>query len=431
MIRCHDDSLAAHVEMLNERGKRTPLQALADTCRNKIFDEKFGTTGRLWIMTDTAADDLLSRHVRSTHVPLDLKLVPENLATLQQEEEDTSEEVDMSEDDDRSEEVKNFAILLAGESGSGKTYQSLWALPPLPDKGSAQHKVYAGVYLLASDLTWDDKKDYGEDRKGKDARNVAAAKALTAAVKGILEEKSTTLHELLQRTDILVIVVDEAGFFPQLVRALCSSCARITGRFFQKANIAPGTKKEVRLIVVGTGVDQSSCAPGSMPDTYHIVRMPECDQLFEAAWPDKKARSSVQAAALVDRSALNMQKNFRLAAIIVQKINAFSGMAISYTIRQAQELLLPSILQQSALRFKRLNGLKKLYPPTHSESFPLTQELWCLRNQEACSLSIHRRGGTTCRLPRWSCFGSASACGLQCPHRMGSSTPSRTTLHLP
>ena len=30
------------------------------------------------------------------------------------------------------------------------------------------------MYLLASDLTWDDEKYYGEDRTGKDVRDDAA-----------------------------------------------------------------------------------------------------------------------------------------------------------------------------------------------------------------------------------------------------------------
>lgn len=176
--------------------------------------------------------------------------------------------------------------LLFGESGAGKTMAVVAAARCLTTQGGPRRYPVVWRALVsdiagtkddaAQDLEMELSQYYNTDAKG------AAEHRVDTLVKAFLDKnvyKKTGLHN---DGLLLVLFIDEAGAYPNFVRALVALVPNgllneqdgrpkhtSLGRFGdQTQNV------EVRVVVAGTGVEGPTLRPGSSIDRYTLVSMP-------------------------------------------------------------------------------------------------------------------------------------------------------------
>ena len=261
----------------------------------------------------------------------------------------------------------NCVLLLAGESGSGKTWHVLSSLPPFlctKPHQAQDHLFTAGFYMTSSELTifsqWvtaNKNNPPTNTTKEKMTRNEHAVEAVMNVLKLRFPDDAGSTR-LLSHVDRLVIAIDECGGCPDLIRALCSKQSALEERISTWINDASQQTKEakveVRIILVGTGVDASSAAPGSFPETYRIVRMPPCTNFFDTVWP-KDTRTGIQQAVAASQRAKNMQVNRRLAALVVNTVGSL-GQQYAMIPRESIHVIVPALLHVAMHAFKLKNG---------------------------------------------------------------------------
>ena len=278
--------------------------------------------GNLWVMTKVGKDSVFTRNVKCT----EYVAVPDE-AKLFQFQGDAVE-------------------LLGGESGSGKTWHVLSSLPPF-----SPHLPVVGLYMISHELEQAASEANLPADTGK--RNAAAVKAVLNCAKSMFPEAKARLLADVHR---VVIAIDECGSHPKLIRALCSA------RQDMKAAINAWIKKnsegpaiDVRIILVGAGVDSGNAAVGTTPESYRIVRMPPCTNFFDVVWP-AAARSAVQNAVVANPRAMNMQGNRRLAALIVNTVSDLTCLLHSMpaeSVHLSSSLLFPQCCTQRCFPSRR------------------------------------------------------------------------------
>ena len=149
-------------------------------------------------------------------------------------------------------------VVLCGNSGGGKTITAA-ALPlAIDDK-----KGPLLVYCRASDVF---PQNIPSD---KARRNAVVKRRMLAYAERLVPQTHRRAPPGCTEPALVVLVVDEAGTHAAAVRGLCATVTTLCEDL--EAKVFPGCR--VRLVVVGTGAEGATLAPGSMPNTYRVVRV--------------------------------------------------------------------------------------------------------------------------------------------------------------
>ena len=333
IFNLNKQAVSDEVALAVQKGKRSASDVLYQDFRTNV-EGILHVKGNLWVMTKVGKDSVFTRNVKCT----EYVAVPDE-AKLFQFQGDAVE-------------------LLGGESGSGKTWHVLSSLPPF-----SPHLPVVGLYMISHELEQAASEANLPADTGK--RNEAAVKAVLNCAKSMFPEAKARLLADVHR---VVIAIDECGSHPKLIRALCSA------RQDMKAAINAWIKKnsegpaiDVRIILVGAGVDSGNAAVGTTPESYRIVRMPPCTNFFDVVWP-AAARSAVQNAVVANPRAKNMQGNRRLAALIVNTVSDLTGLLHSMP-AESVHLLVPAVLHSAMLSFKEKNSFATHDPPSINRLF--------------------------------------------------------------
>ena len=157
--------------------------------------------------------------------------------------------------------------IVCGESGSGKSTFLLQRLR------HSEHALLGrpsfGVYLTVSDFeTW------AETVEPNDQRNAAAVANLVNAIQKAVGDACLGWMREDREQSLIIVAVDEVGTSPVLLRALCAISSTISATICSKLQIPSPSKTSFRLIVAGTGSDTLSAEPGSLPETYKLLKIP-------------------------------------------------------------------------------------------------------------------------------------------------------------
>lgn len=161
------------------------------------------------------------------------------------------------------------AVVLTGESGSGKTVASML--------GSTLDEKHFAVYLGSAERFTFKSSDLKSDA---DKERVDAEKArIDAALSGFLEEwiAKSTGHSLADagfehsEGSVLCIILDELGSRRDVLRSYLRLASQPSGEAFVERIKRSFGVDSVRFVAVGTGCDDAICPAGSRPDTYSTV----------------------------------------------------------------------------------------------------------------------------------------------------------------
>ncbi|PHR97511.1 MAG: hypothetical protein COA68_12400 [Oceanobacter sp.] len=253
-----------------------------------------------------------------------------------------------------SSDAASRVLVVAGESGAGKTYNALLLHDP----------SQMVLYLTLRDVTdagWHEGTVAQQlsngtmDTTQRDAAALAAVqKAVRVLVPGAVEE-AMRQWPTAPRPSGFVLIVDEVGSAPQLLRALC---ALQLGRQDSGRGLLKGFP--LRVVAVGTGVDALGAQPGSLPETFELVHVRPAGDLWKCIVADA-ANGSALSAALGRmskyRKATDLATNARLAVLIAMHTNA-AAEALAAAAGQLQlQQLMDQVLRAAVAEFRSLNGL--------------------------------------------------------------------------
>ena len=297
--------------------------------------------GRKWLATSDSVTTFKSRNLESIYV----SLVPDVWAS------------------------QNSLPLIAGESGSGKTWLMLH-LPPARDA--------IGIYIPNSALIaagWNEEQfsttDSDADRTKRDNH---CKDVLVRAIRNVLPTAATKSFLLSDPNITYFIALDELGSVPMFVRALCRVYSDIPKLL--KEQFGFGT---VRVVAAGTGVDSSCAVAGSLPETYRIITMPSASPVWLKLLESLRSEGSLPAEVLTEAeehpSVKAFSTNARLAAIMFEFLRAtkdarLGSAYLGYNSSpQCRKAFILQLVRQTAMTYKKMNGLAAIPPQEVDDAF--------------------------------------------------------------
>ena len=244
---------------------------------------------------------------------------------------------------DASREKTPQLTIVAGESGSGKTASAI-ASVGLTKNTLCLYHIFRGRGLRLDGTTAQ--------------RDEAVANYLIELIKGLeITDSSPNMSA--------VLILDEMGSHPTIVRALCSIYADILPKLQQIARV-----KAFYMIAVGTGVDSKGILPGSAVHTYNVVRMSErkgeefLEELSAKYFP-KQLQDIVlkKSPYVIGREAWRVLSNRRVAAAFRNTIANKSALSLDW--RQC----LSTYLNMALFEAKTMNGFSTMSPEECMSSF--------------------------------------------------------------
>lgn len=267
--------------------------------------------------------------------------------------------------------AENGLPIVYGDSGSGKTHSSIAVATKYKRTkmiGDAPDSDYRGicVYVCATEQVAANLDEFethhknGTDDAAKKTRNSAAENLVKAMVQTVIPS------EYFNRTpteEKVVIVLDEMGGYPTFVRALCalhSEKVEVSQLPFRQRLAAWMSIKELRLIVVGTGIEGVQWQPGSLPGTFSTMRPVSVWNDVGVFLPETLRDAINQPSTAAARSAKRLVMNARAAVLFVNEFTLLSPTA--QILPNDLRPMISMLVRSAALRFQRLNGLKYLAP---------------------------------------------------------------------
>jgi hypothetical protein len=251
--------------------------------------------------------------------------------------------------------------ILCGESGSGKSTQSLLT-------------SLCGIYLHS--------RDFGELRTSlaqhtgdAGVRNAMVSDGIVSAVTKIVTAMKIPPYTQSPTEGSLQvsIVVDEVGTNSMFLRGMCGALAEIqTGveNIFRQC----GMSVIVALIAVGTGVDAATAEPGSEPASYKLLTMPMTSAaenvrtmvgIFKQSLVCEYSTSAKSVETLLDAvdehpHAKHLIQNPRFAKCLFKRVcerQYPAGYADLFPTVDAALFALDGLLMLAARDFRDLNGM--------------------------------------------------------------------------
>jgi hypothetical protein len=248
-------------------------------------------------------------------------------------------------------------LVLHGESGFGKTISAL-SLAASDDRACV-YVVHEGWGRL----------DYADG--DHNARNAQAFRLVTDELNRIFKYtgfgKKKPLSVPKQGDAKVIIVIDELGGYPDLVRALISTREAIVAHVAQLF-----VCRTACLVLCGTGIETSTHSPDALPHLYKLhsptprATWDDIHAYFTASlfdtWPKRLAAAVQNRCSLQARVAHELvSNNARIAALFIrhaQALRASEGhLADSDTCLDA---VIDSCARQAAVDFKNMNAMKAL-----------------------------------------------------------------------
>eukprot|EP00759_Apiculatamorpha_spiralis_P017722 PhF_6_TR23820/c2_g1_i1/m.33373 len=166
-----------------------------------------------------------------------------------------------------------------------------------------------------------------------------------------------------QYSKAVTVIIDEASGIPDCVRGLCAAQSSLRHRL---RSLFASENLKIFLIVVGTGADGFNYTPGSLPNSYRIIRLKEYDvigpymELF--GFPDHWIKFIVNGEGTVATMTREAVKNPRVMAAFVDRLIDFRQALHSSTGTPELEFVVGHALVSAILTYKRTNSLKDLTP---------------------------------------------------------------------
>jgi hypothetical protein len=213
-------------------------------------------------------------------------------------------------------------IILAGESGSGKTFSALISCRLL--RGVAVLMVTSDFheYLQIRDTDDDDEAD---EETMQHRRNTAVKNDVRKFLKACIKMRYKNIPVTLQPEDVpITLILDEMGDDPKLVKAICRTRAAIRRLLHENLTLTPTSN--IRLIVAGTGVSYSTVARGSDLSTFRVVHVAEAAGRVWTALKKRSENGKLQRAcdskdpSPAATALNNIAQNSRCAALIARAL---------------------------------------------------------------------------------------------------------------
>ena len=249
--------------------------------------------------------------------------------------------------DEESKEKRSQLTIVTGESGSGKTVSAIASVVLRRDTLCLYHIIPLSLNDDIVKLDQHNRPTFIKNRNDK----------VSEYLKNLLKAQLVTVPS--QKAAVLIL--DEMGMSPMVVRALCSIYSGILPQLQEIVKV-----RAFHLIVAGTGIESDDLLPGSAVHTYNVVRMTDVtgqeflDKLRESFPQQLQDLIREDSPYAIGQEAWRVLSNRRVAAAFAQKVEGDKSGAVSMDWRQS----LSTYLNTALIKAKGLNGFQKF---THEE----------------------------------------------------------------